>query len=196
MLKSRKSAAFIAALTTVVALLLLVERGGLIVWGAFFMGVALLVKIWLKPSNLDLRFSVGLAALSVLAWVGTLYYVISMWESGKVVELAIDTSNGVHTARLWVLDMGADPLVYYEAEPEVAQSLLAGKPLQFTRAGEVSTRTPKATRVDELPEDEANRILEAMETKYAAQNSAAVIYYLLLGPPRDRVALVASLIEE
>ena len=47
-----------------------------------------------------------------------------------------------------------------------------------------------------LPEDEAKRILEAMETKYADQNSAAVIYYLMVGPPRDRVALVARLIEE
>ena len=125
-----------------------------------------------------------------------MYYVISTWESGEVVELAIDASSGVHTARLWVLDVGAHPLVYYEAEPEVGQSLLAGKPLQFTRAGKVSTRVPKARRVDDVPEDESSRILAAMEAKYADQNSAAVIYYLMVGSPRDRVALVANLIEE
>jgi hypothetical protein len=196
MLKSRRIAVFIAGLTTVVALILLVDRGGLIAWGALFIGVALLAKIWLKPSKLDPVLSVGLATIPVLAWVGTLYYVISTWESGEVVELAIDTGNGAHTARLWVLDIGAYPLVYYDAEPEVAKSLLAGKPLQFTRAGEVSTRIPKATQVDALPEDEANLILEAMGTKYGDRNSAAEIYYSMLGRSRDRVAVVANLIEE
>jgi hypothetical protein len=196
MLKSRRIAVFIAGLTTVVALILLVDRGGLIAWGALFIGVALLAKIWLKPSKLDPVLSVGLATIPVLAWVGTLYYVISTWESGEVVELAIDTGNGAHTARLWVLDIGAYPLVYYDAEPEVAKSLLAGKPLQFTRAGKVSTRIPKATQVDALPEDEANLILEAMGTKYGDRNSAAEIYYSMLGRSRDRVAVVANLIEE
>jgi len=195
-LKSSKAAFFLAALTTSVALVLLVDRGGLIAWGTFFSGVALLAKIGLKPSRIDLGLSVGLATLSVLAWVGTLYYVISTWESGEVVELNIDTSEGEHTARLWVLDIGADPIVYYDAEREVAKSLLAGKPLQFTRADEVSTRVPRATLVDALPEGEANRILEAMEAKYGYRNKAAGIYYSLLGRSRDRVALVVSLIEE
>jgi len=195
-LKSSKAAFFIAALTTSVALVLLLDRGGLIAWGAFFSGVVLLAKIGLKPSRVDLGFSVGLATISVLAWIGTLYYVISTWESGEVVELNIDTSEGEHTARLWVLDNGGDPIVYYDAEPEVAKFLLAGKPLQFTRAGEVSTRVPRATQAEALPEGEANRILEAMETKYGDRNEAAGIYYSLLGRSRDRVALVVSLIEE
>lgn len=138
----------------------------------------------------------GLATVSVLAWVGTLYYVISTYESGEVVELAIDTRNGTHTARLWVLEIGAIPVVYYDTEPEVAKSLLAGTPLQFTRGGVVSTRTPKATQVDALPEDEANLILEVMGDKYGDRMTAADVYYLLLGRPRDRVAVVANLIEE
>lgn len=92
----------------------------------------------------------------MFAWVGTLYYVISTYESGEVAELAIDTGNGAHTAR----------------------------------------RIPKATRVDALPEDEANLILEVMRTKYGDRMTAADVNYLMLGRSRDRVAVVANLIEE
>lgn len=196
MLNSRRIALLILVLTSVVALFLVVDRGGLIAWGALVVGVALLAKIWLRPSRLDLGLSCALVTISVLAWFGTHYYVISTWESGEVVELSIDTSNGPHTVRLWVLDIGAAPLVYYDAEPEVAKSLLAGKPLRFMRAGEVSTRIPKASQVDALPEDRANLVLEAMETKYGDRNNAAIVYYVMLGRSRDRVALVANLIEE
>jgi hypothetical protein len=193
---SRGAAFFLAGLTIAVAAMLLADRGGLIAWGTLFMGVALLAKIWLKPSGLDPGLSVGLATIPVLVWFGTWYYVISTWESGEVVELAVDTSNSVHTARVWVLDIGALPLVYYDAEPEVANSLLAGKPLQFTRAGVTGTRIPRAIPVDALPEAEANQIFEAMVAKYGDRVGAADIYYLMLGRSRDRVAVVASLLEE
>ena len=196
MLQVRKISVFITGLITLTALILLVDRGGLIAWSTFFIGCALIAKIWLKPSKLDLGLSVGLAAVSVLAWVGTLYYVISTYESGEVVELAIDTSTGPHTARLWVLEIGPDPVVYYDAEPEVVESLLAGKPLQFTRAGKVSTRIPRAKLVDELPEDRANRILEVMGTKYGGRMTAADVFYVMLGSSQDRVAVVVDLIEE
>ena len=95
--------------------------------------------------------------------------------------------------RLWVLDIEAEPIVYYDADPEVAESLLTGKPVQFARAGEVSTRVPKATRVDALPQDEANEILEAMEAKYGALNGAATMYFAMLGRSRDRVAVIVNL---
>ena len=195
MLTYRRIAAFVAGITTAVALLLVIDRGGVLAWVTLSVGVALLAKIWFKPSAIDPGLSVGLAAVSALAWVGVFYYVISTWESGEVVELAIDTSEGVHTARVWVLDIGESPLVYYDAEPEVAESLLDGKPVQFTRAGTVSTRIPEATRVDALPEDEANRVFEAMVTKYGDRVDAADVYYLMLGRSRDRVAVVASLIQ-
>ena len=196
MLKSRRIAVFIAGLTTVVALLLVVDRGGVIAWGTFVLGGALLAKIWLKPSKSDTGWSVGMAIIPALAWVGTLYYVITTYESGEVVELAIDIGSDTHTARVWVLEIGADPVVYYEADPEVADSLLAGKPLQFTRAGEISTRIPNAELVDSLPEDEANRVLEVMGAKYGDRMTAADVYYVMLGSPRDRVAVVVTLIEE
>ncbi len=196
MLNARTIATFTAGFTTLAALILAIDRGGLIGWGVLFIGVGLLAKIWLKASRLDLGLSVGLAAISVLAWVGILYYVISTYESGEVVELAIDTSRGAHIARLWVLDVGGDPTVYYDAEPEVAKSLLAGKPLQFTRKGVVSTRTPEAIQIDALPDTEAKGLLEVMRAKYGDRMMAADAYYLVLGRPRDRVGLVVKLIED
>lgn len=191
--RSRTISVCITGLTTLVALFLLVDRGGLIAVGTLILGIALLGKLWLKPSRLDPALSVGLAAIPALTWVATFYYVISTWETGEVVELAIDTGGGIHTARVWVLDIGAHPTIYYDAEPEVAQSLLAGTPLQFTRAGEVSTRIPDAVRAELLPEEQAKRVFEAMEAKYGERVSAADIYYLMLGRPGDRVAVVASL---
>lgn len=196
MLKSRRIAVFIAGLTTVVALFLVADRGGVIAWGTFVLGGALLAKIWLKPSKSDTGWCVGVAIIPALAWVGTLYYDITTYESGEVVELAIDVGSDTHTARVWVLEIGADPVVYYEADPEVADSLLTGKPLQFTRAGETSTRMPDAELLDSLPEDEANRILEVMGAKYGDRMTAADVYYVMLGSPRDRVAVVATLMEE
>ncbi len=196
MIQPRAIAFFIAGLMVVVALVLIIDRSGLIAWGALFIGLALLTKIRLRPSKLDPGLAVGLAALPMLAWVGTLNYVISTWESGEVVELTIDTPTGTQTVRLWVLDIGPHPLVYYDAEPEAAKSLLAGTPLQFTRAGKASTRIPEARHAVSLPEVEANLILEAMGTKYGDRNGAADIYYLMLGRSRDRVALVVNLVEK
>ena len=92
-LNARKVAVFLAGLTTVIALVLLIDRGGLIAWCALFFGVALLAKVWLKPSKLDLGLAIGVAIIPALAWVGTFYYVIYTWESGEVVELAVDTSE-------------------------------------------------------------------------------------------------------
>lgn len=198
MFTSQKIAAGIAGLMSLAALVLLVERGGLIAWLALFVGLGLLVKTWLMPSRRDLGLSIGGAALLVLAWIGTYYYVIATYESGEVVELAVDTNEGLHLARLWVMDIGDEPTVYptvyYDAPPEVAASLLAGNPLRFTRAGEVSTRIPKATRVDAMPEDEGMLILEAMQAKYGERYRATATYYVLLGVYRERVPLVASLI--
>ncbi len=182
-----------AGITAIVALALLIERGGLIAWLGVFIGVALLAKAWLKPGRRDLAISIALALLLVVAWFGSRYYVISTWESGEVVELVIPTNAGPHTARLWVLDIGEYPVVYYDAEPEVAAALLAGTPIQLTRKGEVSTRIPQTRLVDTLPEAEANEVLAGMETKYGERNNAAVVYYLMLGRSRDRIAVVASL---
>jgi len=193
--KTRVTAGLIAGLIAAAALILVIDRGGLIAWTSLILGASLLAKTQLKPSGLDPLLSIGLATVSVLAWIGTFYYVISTWESGEVVELVINADNGTHTARVWVLDIGKSPVVYYDAEPEVARSLLDGRPLQLTRADVISTRIPAATRVDELPEATANRIFEAMNTKYGDRVDAADVYYLMLGRSTDRIAVVADLVE-
>ncbi len=195
MSKPRILAVLAAALIILAAIVLVIDRGGLIAWTAVVAGAGMLAKIGLKPSRFDVGLSVGLAVLLILTWLGSRHYVISTWESGEVVELAMDTSSGPHTARVWVLDIGDQPHVYYDAEPEVAASLLAGKPLRFTRSGEVSTRIPQATRADALPQADAQRVLEAMQTKYGDRVAAADVYYLMLGRSRDRVAVVARLVE-
>lgn len=195
MTTSRRIAAFIVGMATVVGLVLALDRGGLIAWSTLLIGLSLLAKISFKPSRSDLKLGVGLVAFAVLAWIGTHYYVISTYESGEVVELVIDTDRGPHTVRLWVLDIRAYPTVYYDAEPKVADALLSGKPVQFTRAGKVSTRMPKATPVEALPEHEASQMLEVMKTKYGHRFNAANINYLMLGRPRNRVDLVVHLHE-
>ncbi len=192
---SRRIALVIAALTMGAGVLLIVDRGGLIAWAGLIIGGVLFLKNYFRPSAWDLSLSLGMGAALIAAWVGTFYYVISTWESGEVVELTIDIREGTHTARLWVLDMEATPLVYYDADPVEADFLLAGEPVEFSRGGQVSTRIPVATRIEDLAEDEGHKILQAMQAKYGERNSAAVVYYLLLGQPRDRVSLVARLIE-
>jgi hypothetical protein len=193
---SRKAAAFSAFAITAIALVLVVDRGGLIAWSTALLGTALFLKICLRPSRFDLAMSFGAAALPILAAISTFYYVISTWETGEVVELAIETATGTHTARVWVLDIDVHPVIYYDAPTEAANSLLAGKPLQFTRGTMTSIRIPVATQADELPQEEANRVFEAMARKYAERVDAADIYYLLLGRSRDRLAVVATLTEQ
>lgn len=193
---TRISTLVIAAVTALIGLYLVADRNGVLAWLGLLIGVGMLVKIWRRPSRIDLALAVGLAAVPVLAWFGTVQYVISTWESGEVVELTIETAEGTHNARLWVMDIDAQPVVYYDAEPHVAASLLAGTPLQFTRGGETRTRIPHATRVEALPEVRANKVLDAMQTKYGDRNHAADIWYVMLGRPSDRVAVVVELTEE
>jgi len=73
---------------------------------------------------------------------------------------------------------------------------LAGEPLRLTRAEDVSIRIPIATRVEALDQEQTKRIFEAMGAKYGDRMGAADVYYLMLGRSRDRIAVVASLIEE
>ena len=191
---TRTISLILAAATTVAAVVLLLDRVGVVAIVALLMGLGLAVKVWFRPGKNDLLLSIGLVAIPIIAWFGTVQYVISTWESGEVVELVIDTDAGPHTARLWVMDLGEHPTVYYDAEAEAAASLLAGKPLQFTRAGETTTRTPVATRVEDLSEAEANLVLAAMQEKYGDRNDAATIWYVMLGQSQKKVPVVVNLV--
>ncbi|MEM9621660.1 MAG: hypothetical protein AAF993_08435 [Pseudomonadota bacterium] len=194
-MKNLSLALCVAVLITLAMVLLVVERGGLIAWAGLLGGACLTAKIWWKSARPDLAVSLILAALLVITWFGTHRYVIATWESGEVVELIIELPDRQHTARLWVMDIGEHPTVYYDAAPEVAAILLAGEPVQFRRAGQLSTRIPQTTAVDAMSAAQADRVLTAMQTKYGARNDAATVYYGLLGASRDRVAIVATLVD-
>lgn len=192
-MNTRIVTALLAGLIVAVGLILVIDRSGIIAWLALLAGGALLAKALIKPGPRDLLLTLGTAVVLVAAWVGTFYYVISTWETGEVVELDIQTNDGTHTARVWVLDLESDPTIYYDAPSLAANALLAGKPLQFTRAGETTTRIPEARVADELPEAEANRVFEAMLEKYGDRNQVTDIYYLMLGRSADQVGVVARL---
>ena len=186
----RRISQIVTGLPILLALGLIIDRGGLLAWCVFVLGIVLLAKVHFRPSDRDLMFCSLLIIVPPILWSMTLYYVISTYESGEVVELTVEASNGPHTARVWIF--GANT-VYYDAEPEVAASLLAGKPLQLSRAGSVSVRNPEAIRVDAMAPEEAAEMLAAMAAKYGDRMVAADVYYLVLGRPRDRIALVIKL---
>ena len=190
---SRTLALIVIAATVVVAGAVVLDRDGLIAWATLLAGAGLFAKAWFRPGSSDLWLSLGLALLAPLAWYATFTYVISTYESGEVVELAIETDERTHVARVWLFELDGDALVYYDADPEVAASLLAGTPVQLTRAGRASTLVPQTRTVDEIPEDEGNRILGAMAAKYGDRMTAADVFYVLLGSPRDRVSVVVNL---
>lgn len=183
----------ITLLLTLVAIRLFVDRLSVIPGFAVLCGIVLLIKIGFYSSHRNLLWSIGLAGIFVLAWFGTFTYVIATYESGEVVELEIATDAGSQLVRTWVMDVDAENVVYYDAPPELAESLLAGHPVQFTRRGVVSTRTPIAVPVEDLPGVEVDRLLGAMAKKYPHQMIAADVYYVLLGKPRDRIGLVIRL---
>lgn len=189
----RRIALALTAATTLVGLFLVVDRSGLIAWLAVVLGVALLAKVWLKPSTRDLASAIGFAAALTLLWFGTVAGVISTYESGEVVELTIPTPDGTHHGRVWIFDVDGVDTVYYDAPQAAAASLIASTPIHVTRNKRSSEAVPQARRAEALSEEEAGRVLAAMEAKYGNRVLASTAYYVLLGQPRDRVALVIEL---
>lgn len=183
----------LASTAILVGLMLVISRGGLIAWLTLLLGAALVTKIWLKPSHRDVPLSIGLGLAATVLWFGTLYYVIATYESGEVVELAIPTEAGIHHARLWTFEFDGTETLYYDAPPAAASSLLASTPISLTREKEeAEQRIPIAKLADELSGDDAAAVLTAMEAKYGDRMAASTLYYVLLGRPRDRLAVIVS----
>ncbi len=173
------------------AAFLVVERGGLLAWVGAIVGVLLLLKILLRPSPRDAALSVAILGIWALSWGATWNYVKSTWESGEVVQLVID---GEYAARVWVLDMSDGPIMYYDAPPDVASRLLAGVPLSMTRNGHVRHACASASRVQDLPEERMQDLLDEMEKKYDGGSTATQVFYSVLGGKRDRVGVLVRLI--
>ncbi len=182
----------ITGLTLFAALALVIDRGGLIAWATALLAVGLLAKTLIRPTRFDLGLSIGLPAVAVLAWAGVFYCVITTYESGEVVQLSVETSSGPAFARLWVFDTNMGPTLYYDAPPQMAELLLAGEPMWVERAGQASVRTLVATPAETLAEPQAAHVLESMGAKYGERMTAADLYYVLLGRPRDRIPLVLT----
>ncbi len=172
------------------AAFLAIDRGGLLAWIGVLLAPALLFKIVRRPSPRDAALAVAVLAVWVVSWGATWAWVMSTWESGEVVEIEVD---GAHTARVWVLDIGDEPFMYYDAPPDVARRLLAGAPLTMTRDGHVTRACARAARVRDLPEEQVQDLLGRMEQKYEGRNTATTVFYAVLGVERDRVGLLIGL---
>ncbi len=173
----------------VAAAFLVVDRGGLLAWIGVILGSLLLLKILLWPSRRDAILSIAIPAVWAVSWVGTWAYVVSTWESGEVVQLEVADD---HTARVWVLDASDGPTMYYDAPPDVADSLLAGAPVSMTRNGRVSQGCAAVSRVEEVPEERLQNLIDQMERKYENRTTATDVFYLMLGVKRDRVGLIIT----
>ncbi len=174
----------------VAAAALVVDRGGLLAWIGVVAALLVLLKILRWPARHDASIALATLGVWAIAWGGTWSYVVSTWESGEVVEL--DVAGG-HTARVWVLDMSDKPVMYYDAPPDVAGSLLAGARLTVTRNGRVSQGCADAARVDGTAEVRLQEVFSRMEEKYKERNRATEIFYSVLGGRRDRVAVLMEL---
>ena len=192
---SRKSQATIVAfLIGAVGLLIALDRGGVLAWAGCILGIALLLKISLRPSRIDLVASIGAAAIWALAWVGTIYYVVSVWESGEVVVLAVEMPNETHTVRVWVVDIDESLVLYYDAEPEIAEAMISDQQVSVTRADQLLEFTRVDVRTaDDVPEAELNQIFQLLEDKYGSRNEASALYAMMVGRSRDRVGVVLTL---
>jgi len=184
----------IAVLIAAVGLLLAFERGGVLAWVGCVVGTALFAKIYVRPSRFDLGTSIGAATIWALAWAGTIYYVLSTWESGEVVELAVEMPSGTHTARVWVVDTDKSLILYYDAEPEIAEAMISDRRIHVTRGDQLLEFTHVDVRpVEKVPEEEMNQIFQMWADKYGSRNEATVLYSWMLGRSRDRVAVVLTL---
>lgn len=158
------------------------------------LGAGLLLKFWIRPAQTDLPLSLTISTVWALAWAGIFYYVISIWETGEVVELIVETPSGSHTARTWIMEDSGVLILYYDSPMLVAEALLAGAPLVVMRG---HTPLPfvryTALRVDDMPEAEVREVLDLMSEKYAERNSAADVFYGFLGRSRDRTGVVVEI---
>lgn len=186
------------ALSTAAGLLagssyLIFQRGGLLAWSGATVALVLMAKVSLRPSRADLGLAVTVAVLWGLAWPVTWHLVRSAWESGEVVQIAVDMPSGVHTARLWVVDLQGEPAVYYDAPPQVARALLQSPPLTLTRNGNVTRGCADASLIDDAPEKLLDEMFVLMDGKYGELDGATRLFDSVLGSRRDRTAVLLRL---
>lgn len=178
------------------AAVLIYQRGGGLAWLGLLLGAGLLAKIRIRPSSVDLFLVLAIAITWTFAWAGVFYYVISTWETGEVVELTIETPEGEHSARTWILEEPGALILYYDAPGEVAGALVSGADVSILRGDEpLSFSRYSALQVDDMPEEEVSRLFGLMSRKYGERNAATDVFYGFLGRSRDRVGIVIKIHE-
>jgi len=195
LLVNRLVALSVAVLLLVASIFIILQRGGTLAWSGAVVALLLMVKAWIWSSSRDAQLTVFVLAFWGLSWVAIWQYVKSVWESGEVVEITVDTPSGPHAARVWVLDVDGEPTMYYDAPPVIAQQLLKGAAVTMTRNGTEVDGCANASRVSDLSQDVVAAFSLRMEEKYQARNNATGIFYTFLGGRRDRIPILLRLTE-
>lgn len=184
----------IASMLLIAGIILIYERNGVLAWLSLILGAGIILKAWYRPSNLDLPLAIATPLVIAAAWGNIFYYVISTWETGDVVELNIQTSEGSHIARTWILEEPEALVLYYDAPGLIANALTNGASLQVTRNGnELNFDSYTATREDEMTSGEIDHVFNLMSEKYGDRVDAADIFYGFLGRASDKVGVVIRL---
>ena len=170
------------------------ERGGLFAWAGIILGIVLLIKILALPSVGDAKISVLTAAAFVAAWVATYVAIIVIWESGEIAELHVENSEDVSTTRVWVLDLGGDTIIFYDAEPEDAAILRGDPKISVTRDNtEIEYSQIDVISSEVAPIDSLNKVYEGWSEKYGNRTLATPVYSLMFGRSRTKESFIITL---
>ena len=184
----------IAGLLLTLGTVLLLERGGLFAWAGIILGIVLLIKILALPSVADVKISVLTTATFVATWAATYLIIILIWESGEIAELHVENLEGVSTIRVWVLDLGGDTIIFYDAEPEDAAILRGDPKISVTRENtEIKYSQIHVISSEDARTDSLNRVYEGWRQKYGNRTLATPVYSLMYGRSRTKESFIITL---
>ena len=184
----------IAGLLLTFGTVLLLERGGLFAWAGIILGIVLVIKILALPSLADVKISVLTTATFVATWAATYLIIILIWESGEIAELHVENSEDVSTTRVWVLDLGGDTIIFYDAEPEDAAILRGDPKISVTRENtEIKYSQIHVISSEDAPTDSLNRVYEGWSEKYGNRTLATPVYSLMFGRSRTKESFIITL---
>ena len=184
----------IAGLLLTFGTVLLFERGGLFAWAGIILGIVLLIKILALPSVADVKISVLTTTTFVATWAATYLIIILIWESGEIAELHVENSEDASTTRVWVLDLGGDTIIFYDAEPEDAAILRSDPKISLTRENtEIKYSQIHVISSEDAPIDSLNRVYEGWGEKYGNRTLATPVYSLMYGRSRTKESFIITL---
>ena len=157
-------------------------------------GIVLVIKILALPSLADVKISVLTTATFVATWAATYLIIILIWESGEIAELHVENLEGVSTTRVWVLDLGGDTIIFYDAEPEDAAILRSDPKISLTRENtEIKYSQIHVISSEDAPIDSLNRVYEGWGEKYGNRTLATPVYSLMYGRSRTKESFIITL---